>query len=527
MKGRLQSASALFDERTDESGGSDWRRRAVELSVKLLVPAAVAIALVSVLVGERIDVAHDLHVVAASHVLAGQPLPVRVLVYGNLRAVQGPKLLSAPVQVELETPTGLLLARADLRPSALGSMEGALEVPPAAGGPMRLRASTVLHGQRVRSEKDIHVGSTRAARRDLVARPVGPLQTLALGPVHVVAGDPPADLDLRVGGGTCVPERPCELLIHVGMPAASVRLEPTASVSPVREQPGAATTSGLVTLTAITHGPEAHTQLLAYRSGALVARRAVRLPVALAVASMRLQQAVSDAPARPEVTVGSDADALIIEAFRDGCWLRSGVLVEPRQPLPFEPLEAGIWRLQARADPFASSTAAVRFLYVREPGETRMQSLSALARFGLEQDARDPFARRLSVNPGAFAEEDLARVAGFVFARGEPHIMPQPAAASGYASAVARLSEQRAQLRLFALVSLVLSGVALALVLARRGLHAASEARRILADAGVRAAQGRLRKLRMTLTVLASVAAILLAFSAIVIYVLARSQAYG
>jgi hypothetical protein len=97
-----------------------------------------------------------------------------------------------------------------------------------------------------------------------------------------------------------------------------------------------------------------------------------------------------------------------------------------------------------------------------------------------------------------------------------------PPPTSSFPRALAQLDRKRTQLRIYALVALLLTAIAAVSLVARRGLRASARARDILGEAGDEEAHSDGRRARMTLTVVASAALIGIAFLVIALYVIAR-----
>ena len=106
-------------------------------------------------------------------------------------------------------------------------------------------------------------------------------------------------------------------------------------------------------------------------------------------------------------------------------------------------------------------------------------------------------------------------------------IVTLPPMVSSYPAEVARLSAEQAVLRNWALLAIGLCALALGLLVAQRGLRAASQASELMAAAGEDARGLDRQRLRMVLRVLATVTSLLLAFAAIAVYMVARSHGIG
>jgi hypothetical protein len=335
-----------------------------------------------------------------------------------------------------------------------------------------------------------------------------------------------------VAGGACVPEAECVLHVHVGEPPAALVLEPSPSAEALAplaapqtqgSPPASPEIAGVVTLRVKVHGPEAYLTLVAQRAGQPVARRRVRLPVALGAGALALDTRLYDAPARPRFTLGPDAGPCLVDAQRDGLWLRSATSPDcgMKGELPFAALEPGLWRLQARRDPFAADAAGVAVLHVRPPGQGAAERLSELAAAVLASAPDDRLARSVLAAPESHAAT-LESSAGYLLAVLEQGLVPQPAPHSSMPAARARLAHERARVRAAALWVLALSGLSLVLLVMRRGLTAADQAGRLMQAAGESSDELRRHRLRRLASVALSAALLALAFVAIALYVRMR-----
>jgi hypothetical protein len=497
--------------------------------VRILVPAGAALALVAVLTGRDLEVEGDLHLVAPDRIVSGETMPVRAQLYAHLRRPEGAELLAAKTAVELRVG-GRVAARGTLRPSHARSLDGMLALPPGLRGRAVIAAEAQLDGELVRSERAIELtGSGAAFAPALRPRPLRALQRFAPGPVQRRSSEaePPSSLTLQIEGGACVPERRCSALVHVGAPAASVRVLASASVMPdARSAAPSQPTSGVVALRFVTHGPEAELRIAAERAGVQVAARSFRLPVALGADALLELPRVLPAPAAPRAGLQQEEHGCIVDAFLAGRWLRTGALRDCRggEALPFGVLQAGLWRLQLRRDPFTSDGAAVATLYARAPGESDAGVLERLAHAAIERDPDDALARAVREQPQAHVA-DFAGSARYLLALLDAGVLALPEPASGHPRALAQLEATRSRARKFALFALALCALTLGLHVAQRGLSAADEASRLMAAAGEEAGRLDRQRLRMTLRVLATVSSLLLAFAAIAAYVIARGAA--
>jgi hypothetical protein len=502
-----------------------WRtpRQLFAVLARYVAPSLAAFALVLVLAGGQADVDNDLHLIAPTSALPHEPLPLRALLYTRLRATEGPVLRRQPVDVLLESSTGQLLARTRLLPArgGIADLEGALLIPDLSGS-LRIRAQTQIDGRVVGVQTPLR--AMRAAPRSVPeGRRLRALQQFSEGAVVPEPGEvPPSPLQVRVRGGACVPEQPCHVLVHVGFPPAALRIEANSTLTPsATAAKPSAMTSGVVALDFVTHGPEAELWLIAARQGRRVARRAVRLPVAMGSLSVQAPALSWSVDEQPRIRVWAGEGSCIVDAFRAGYWLRTGSLAAcaRENSLPFAALPAGIYRLQVRSDPFSAQTAGVTTLVVRAPGETAAQVASALAREAREIDVGDPFVQECMANPDT--ANDPAALA-YLAAVLENGVIEPPPAATGYADSLTQLRERQGRLRNLSLLALALGGLSLVLTIGRRGLSAGVRARALLLRESLDPEFGRRTRWRSLTLVVASVLSLVLVFVVIGLYVLAR-----
>jgi hypothetical protein len=519
-----------------------------------LVPAAAALALLSIVTDRDRDVDYDLHLIAPETARAGEVIALRAHLYGGLRRPEGARLIASALEVELRSKVGTL-GRAALRPGFASTLEGALTLPANVTGTLQLVARTRPSSKAVTAERSLRVLASPAAAQRMERILAQPLQRFAAGPIVRVHATQPApdSLEARVTGGQCVPEHACEVWVHVGAPAASVFVQPTPSVNADRasREPGAII-RGVRRLTVVTHGPEAVLELVAQRDEAAVARRSIRLAVGLGSHAFRSMPRVLRQGETAPVGLESRESGCIVDGFHEGRWARTVSLADCRrsEALPGPALAPGLWRLQARRDPFDVQSAAVRTIYVRGAGMTDRSVLMTLAAHVLEHEPEDALARAVGVRrePGmpepelddtgeglALAlQQALERqepylatfedTAGYLLAALDEGVMPLPAAVSGHPAALVELAARRSRARLLALATLLLGAFCLALLVAQRGLSAAHEAERVMSDAGEEPRRLQRQRARRTLEVLLSVLAVVLVFLAIAAYILARAS---
>ena len=489
-------------------------------------PALAALALVLVIGGDPGELDNDLHVSLPDTAPKSGALPVRGLVYTRLRQPDGPTLARVPIDVEALSRNGRSLARTRLEPAA-SDLQGMLRLPEFEG-PLQIiaRAQQGDHALEVRTELAIVAAPGPAP----VSRPLRALQQLAAGPIHEIGGArAPSPLSLQVRGGACIPEQPCQLFLHVGEPAAAIKIEPNTAVTPSSAAgSGGAVESGVIALEIVTHGPEAELWLSAERDGAPVARRAVRLPIAMAAVGLHantwLPSQSSDLRLRGlDVDAGSAAgpaspSSCIVDLFRDGHWVATGSLAncaEP-SPLPFE-LQPGLQRLQLRRDPFSTQTAGVMTIYLRGAAETPEQIATVLAAAAEPFAPSDAVVLRCKRAPSECVEPGWG---AYLSALLDSGIYELPAPVSGYAASLARSRARQQQLRSMALLALALGAGALAFSIGRSGWSAGQRASLVSALGDASAA--RRARMRSLLVVAASVCSLLLVFVVLALYVVAR-----
>jgi hypothetical protein len=502
-------------------------------------PIAAALALILVLAGDDSALDDDLQLVVPARIsVDSSAVPVRARIYTHLRAADGPQIVTqAIVDVRLETPPPhtRVLARARLT-QALGAvtdLEGRLSLPLAAqvDSPLQIVAQTTRNGHTLSVHGLIVIDASAAsdALRDNVPEPRGlrALQQFAAGPVRTEPGErAPSYLAARVRGGVCVPEQRCQIVVHVGEPAAALRAEPNSALTPIAGAGSTPETLGVAELAVVTHGPEAELWLTALHSrnatantGQRVAARSVRLPIAMAGLGAEANGVVFESSAQVRVHGLAADGGCIIDAFHAGYWRATGSLSACREPsvLPFE-LAPGLWRLQLRRDAFSTDTAAVVMVYVRRPEETPAQVASALAQASFRHAGGrdDAFVRGCQAEPEACTS---SAAHAYLAALLEDGLMPLPQAQSGYADTLAQMRERHGDMRVIALIALALGGIGLALSVGRTGMTAAVRASHLLDDDPVRARSARLRS---GVVVLASVLSLLLVFVVLSLYVLAR-----
>ena len=532
-----EDAAAAAAENALHSRGGPHGPGRLPIALRLLAPAAAALALVSVIT-EDTSLDHDLLLTAPPRAEPGDVIALRALFYAGLNKPQGPALMHGKTAVELRDGSSRTLARTQLRAGFGPSLEGELKVPSDARGELTLIARTAAGEEQVEVARALAIGAPEPAV--LAPRALGALQQLAHGSLRRLDGEtdagglvetrlllPPDALTVRVAGGACAPEQPCELLVYIGEPAVVVEVSSTPSVT-VISGPPRAPASGVVALRVRTHGPEGNVDL---RAGAL--GRAVRLPVALGADAMELPDVVLEPGGVPSAQLLGENMRGIADLFADARWASSQT-VRGRVQLGAA-RGPGLYRAQLRRDPFESDSAAVRSFYVRAPGETDAAVLRALAARVIDRertrgpDERDAVAAALARRDGDAAQTLAALsfdgASRYLLAALDEGIYRLPAPTSGYPLARKRALEHREDVRKLALLILVLAAASLVLMLVQRGLIASEQAASVLRASGTGDAGVRREQLRMTLRVVGSALAVLLVFCAIALYLIVRGRA--
>ncbi len=509
MRG-LPEGPRLTDASRVAAVGRGALARRLERLVAVVAPVSIALVVGAVLASEQTGPSRELQLVAPVAARPGDRLALRANLLARVDEPDGPTLETAPVDVALRDARARTQARVRLAVSASRSMEGALRVPAGlAAGAYTLEAEA--RGVSVRAPLRV---APDAASAPSLPREAALLALLAEGPLLREPGVEESALPpispLRVVGSACVPELPCRLLLEVGAPAVAVRLAATPSVEPRGEGAAPAVPPDVVALTAVVHGPEGETELQFFRGDTLLARRTLRLPVALGEVQLELvPRAHVGAPLTLQVRGAQRNRALIVDVFEDERWVftrtfAGGALDTPRALPGFAFARTGPHRVQVRADLFDSEHAASRFVYVTPTASEPPPSLRA--------NGTPPPADR------AAAERRFA----FEAALRDEARLPTPTPVSGREAAIARALARRARVRLVSAVALVALVGLLAVVLLRRGLEASREARALLREAGDTAAESAANRRRDTLTVVAVAALVAVVFLATLAFVLAR-----
>ena len=488
--------------------------------LRYAAPALAAIALVLVMSAGVADLNDDLQLFVTSELESGAPhLPLRALRYGRLLEIDGPSLLHEPIAVKLVSAQGERASTLQPAPKGLLDLEANIALP-------ELRAGDwiQLHARANDEKPPLEVYAHVQVRERLESqvpqgRAVRALQQFSPGPIQAESGAiAPDALAVRVRGGACVPEQPCRLAVSVGSPKAALHVQSnstlTASAAALR---ASSETDGVVIFDVTTHGPEAELWLVAERAGQRVARRAVRLPIAMGAFSAALSERVVQSSR--ELTLHSPAasSGCIVDAFQNGRWRETGSLANCEKPnqLPFE-LGPGLWRLQLRRDAFSEQTAGVATVYVRGAHEPSEQIALAFARAAQQLAPDDRFVRECLTQPQQCSDPNAIE---YLAASADIGLLALPRPVTSYAARLESAREQAARMRWLALAALFLGALGLVLSVGRSGVSAGVRVSLLFLD-DPRAA--RRAKVRSILLTAASALSLLMVFGVVALYVLAR-----
>lgn len=235
------------------------REQRVEIAVAASLIVAMGALGLTIGADPRRAIDDELRLIAPDETPGGALLPLRALLYRQLHAPEGERLAAEPVQVELFDAARRSLARATLRRGFGASLEGELAVPEHTHGILTLRADA-RPGVPAAAERRLHVRSS-------LAQGVERAQSVTLSPRP---GRPPratsAQSDplftVRVAGGSCAPEWPCDVWIALDPSVVALALVDTESVTlapHAERRPSQG--GGVAHFRVITHGTEAHAQL--------------------------------------------------------------------------------------------------------------------------------------------------------------------------------------------------------------------------------------------------------------------------
>jgi hypothetical protein len=484
----------------------------------VVVPVATAVVFIAVLAMETVEVRYDLQLITPPSVAPGAEVAMRAFFFVPTDGPGPDRADARPVMLELLDEHGEVVAEGDLRiatrdvetatePGRYG-MDGGLTAPDVAGE-YTIRAFVREDGETIAHCEAPLVVRDGPRQSPLAARPMMPMQQWRLLPIDG-SEEAPSALELRVRGGYCVPEQPCELLVWVGEPAASVTLE--GHGVEIGEAALGEPTPGIVRRTGTVHGPEATVTLVASRDGVEVARRDVQLPIVQS--GVWVEQGASICPPPCTLELESIQEGpVLVDLFQDGVWSRVTTMPSDGGSHLEVPLDPGVWRAQFRTDPFGVESASSHVVYVG-PEEGAVAAIKASL---VMQGGEDAFTMALPL-ADVPAEDQVAFAATLL----EMDIVPLPQARSGRVQEDLGLGADRSAARWIAALFVLAVGLLVAGWVMRRGLVASAEARAVMAEAGDEAATSRKNVLSMTLTVAGVVFATLLAFAAAALLLLTR-----
>lgn len=498
------------------------RERLLKFAILVILPASLAVTLMAVMLGGSAQIDLELQIFVQREVAPGASVAIRGLLLSHLHGPDVPQLESAPANVVLRTESGDVLAETRLMPTDARSLEGHLEIPASLEGRFFLEGRAVFDGETTRTFASLDI---KDEPRPLPTRGRSAYfgQQESLGEMRPEPTQtPPNVVEPRVLGGACIPAVRCDILVRVGSPAATVDIVPSASIQALpRSANNLVETTGVVPLAIRLAGPEGESDVRALRGGVPVGARRFQVPVALGEPVLRVNQSVFEAPATPRLRIeGVEMSrAVIVDAFRDGMWERTGVveeaaLAQGEVPIPFAALTEGTWRIQIRTDPFGAESAATRVVYVAPHGTAHSDALRAAIALDV---------RRYDV-PADTDAVQLEQYATYTLAAFERERMTLPTAWSGQRASEEDLDKARTRVRILAVVALGIIALVLALIVARRGMRSASEARELMKAAGDESAGDPRVRRRQTLTVMLMVALIVLFFLTTMTFVIARTS---
>jgi hypothetical protein len=457
--------------------------RRSELAVAAMAGLTALAFVYAMVVSERAALDHALQLAAPETARPGDDVPLRAFVLEGIGLGEVPSLTEAEVRVELRMGESLR-ASLVLDASATRTSEGTLRAPSEAGH-FELFAEARIGGERVATVRRPLAVTADAPAAPSLAHLTSPLAQFALGPLVVEPSAlPPPRFEVRVAGGACVPDQPCGLLVDFGEDGHDLRVVPGAAV---REAGSIAREGRTLRASVQVTGPEGDLELVALTGGLPVARRSVRLPVALATPWLSLPEPfVRGGRLVMEVAPPPGRSALIADVSRDGRFVRSVTLPEGTldgagrrsAELSFEGLPDGLYRVSLRADPFPTDHVADR-----------------LVRLG--PAAAPPFDVE---GPLAFA---------FAAAELEDEGLALPAPVSGLEDDRAALEDRRRLVRGLAVAAMLVAAIVLVIAVMRRGLESDAVAAAVLREAGADDHGARRQRLTLALTIAALAFALL------------------
>ena len=514
--------------------------------VRLVAAILIALAFVGMLAISELQVHQELRVIAPPRVLRGESLPVRALLFDDLQAIGGPRLVAKRVQAVLLDQEGHEVAHMQLHAGLSDTIEGNLSVPTRAPEQLTLSVRASVDDAHVlRVDLPVHLVSRPGATHPPPPRPLRGLQQLSMGSIAVqtmgadagVASGLEASFSLAVGGGACVPELPCELLAFGRRPIERIQFHGHASAELTAHEEHMMPWP--ISQAKVTpHGPEALIELDATASSQASAkelplgrtstrlRRRVRLPMELGGqrlwSSTRLVSKQSPLQLR---LLGNEASACIVDVYATDRWVHTATVAHCEAPFTLpSSLPAGAVRLQIRRDPFSSDKAAVVVVHVQDPKSVdpladlaNAANLYALGDELLQQVIKDVHNRG---NTWELAER--TRVATLLAVVQETGIFALPSSIGSIASSQAKNSAKKRELRTYAMAALLVACLSLLLSIGHSSAMASEEADEVMRLSGQDEGARRRGRARRGFRLLAALISLLLGFLAMVAYVLVR-----
>ena len=496
--GTLSALSLPAAERPERR--ADWL-------IRVLIPSVVALIFIGVLIGEREEPGYDLQLTAPQDAAPGASIAFRAFLVDQADATFG-LIDDADVSVELRRRDEVL-AHAVAEPSHAEGYEGRLLIPSDAPHQMLLLVASTRQGEEtisVRREIRVHPRAIEEPL-ELRGRLQAELQQYGLGRLDKRA-DGQWHLDARVVGGACQPELPCELLIWVGEPAASVALVEANGVFPSHEPqrqepqsqetqsqetqcgklgrefldeevasalPESPASSGVLRCPLVVRGNEAVAHLVAHRNQAVVAQRRVRLPLVMGSPVLETNSLV-DLGSRPSVEVRRilDDEVYVLDLLHEDHWVAALSGNSSRFELSVPLTEPGLWRLQLRRSTYS------------EPGGQALifvgGSIADIVEHPYQQHWLDPAARQ-EWGPCEDNTCSPDRIARFMLAAGELEVAQLPDATSSAMQDQRGETGQRGVRRQIAAVVIFVAGLVVAFVVVRRGRQGMRTASAVMKEA--------------------------------------------
>ncbi|MBN8612889.1 MAG: hypothetical protein J0L92_20025 [Deltaproteobacteria bacterium] len=473
-----------------------------DVVVAALAGLAAVVLVMGTLAVEQIRVTHEIQLWAPSRAQVGDRAPFRARVFADLDAPQGPRLVTSTTTVGLYADDEAWdqegLGDAELDVAAFDTLEGSALTE---RGSTRVLA-IVREGQVLATaERAIAVSDVVTERLPIRARLGDALQVLSLArPPAVMEAAP--DLDVAVEGGVCVPERSCRLVFLRGAHLIVPRLFECVGLDVGATDVG----TELVTVSVVVHGSEARCEL---GLDPLEITTVLQVPVGLATPFLEAEHEDDVIRVHGEPPIGRDE--MFLDVFVGERWVGAHTMQrDARLELRLDDVGSGLVRLQARADLDSSERAYQLALLARHPRLPAAVETAALrTRFGEGAATWSSERRRWAMLE---LEADLVDV---------------EAPTSGLARDEARLASLRTTMRSICAGGVLLGVIAILVMVMRRGLASAKEAREVLLEAGDETADDARARWRSWLTVTGFVAAIGLAILLGAAFLVARPLFMG